>query len=185
MDTWVWIVVAIVAIAIVAAAAYFAYTARRRKQLREGFGPEYERTVAEAPTRREAESELLDRRKRREELDIVPLSPSARDRYVRDWETAQARFVDDPEGAVGDANELIQKVMADRGYPVDDFEQRAADLSVDHAEVVENYRAGHAIARRTVRGEADTEDLRQAMVHYRALFADLLETHGDREEAHS
>ncbi len=176
MPVWLWIVIAVVVVLAAAAAAYLAYVQRRRARLREGFGPEYDRTLADAPTRREAEEELLERQKRRDELDIRPLSPGGRERYASQWEATQARFVDDPEGAIGDADDLIQEVMRERGYPVEDFDQRAADLSVDHPHVVEHYRAGHAIRRRHVHGEATTEELRQAFVHYRALFEELLET---------
>jgi hypothetical protein len=176
MDTWVWIVIAVAVVVVVAVLLWVAVTNRRRKELQEGFGPEYERTVADAPSRREAEAELRERRDRHDEFDIRPLSSDARERYTREWETTQAKFVDDPEGAIRDADDLIQSVMRERGYPVEDFDQRAADLSVDHPDVVENYRQGHDLARRTVRGEGDTESLRQALVHYRALFAELLET---------
>lgn len=183
MDTWVWIVIAVALVVAVAALVWAVAANRRRQKLQEGFGPEYDRTVAEAPSRREAEAELRERRERHDEFDIRPLSPDARERYTREWETTQAKFVDDPEGAIRDADDLIQSVMRERGYPVEDFDQRAADLSVDHPDVVENYREGHDLARRTVRGEGDTETLRQAIVHYRALFAELVETHDtdDRE----
>ena len=174
MSTWVWIVIAIAAVIVVAAVAWSAYNARRRKGLQERFGGEYDRTVADAPSRREAESELSEREKRRQELDIRPLEQSARDRYVSEWRNTQARFVDDPEAAVGDADRLIQQVMRERGYPVEDFEQRAADVSVDHPEVVNNYRAAHAISIAHERERASTEDLRVAMQHYRLLFDELV-----------
>lgn len=182
MDTWVWIVIAIVAIVVIAAVVVGVTRSRRRKQLQEGFGPEYDRTVAEAPSRREAEAELQERRERHDELELSPLDDAARERYLREWEATQARFVDDPAGAIGDADGLIQQVMQDRGYPVDDFDQRAADLSVEHSDVVENYRAAHAISRSNVHGDAGTEDLRQAMVHYRLLFQELVGS-GERVEA--
>jgi hypothetical protein len=181
MPDWAWILIAVAAVVVLALLAYGAFRANRRKQLKDTFGPEYERTVADAPTRREAEADLLERRKRHEEFDIRPLSPAARDGYVSLWEKTQARFVDDPQGAIEEADDLIQQVMRERGYPVEDFDTRAADLSVDHAEVVEHYRAGHAIAERNTRGEADTEELRQAMVHYRALFDDMLQTATETE----
>jgi hypothetical protein len=184
MDTWVWIVIAIAAIVVIGLLAYVASRERRRKQLREGFGPEYERVVSEAPSQREAEAELVERRKRHEEFDLRPLGEEERRRYVREWDTVQARFVDDPGGAIGEADDLIQQVMRDRGYPVEDFEQRADDLSVEHPQFVEHYRAGHAIARAHARGEASTEELRQGLVHYRSLFENLLETGaGERMEA--
>ena len=174
MDTWVWIVIAVAVVVVLAAVAWYLTTARRRRELQERLGPEYDRTVAEAPSRREAESELRERVERHDELDIRPLPEQARERYVRAWEAAQARFVDDPEGAIGEADELIQSAMRERGYPVEDFDGRSADLSVEYPHVVDHYREGHAIARRSIRGEADTESLRQAMVHYRALFAELV-----------
>ena len=176
MDTWVWIVIAIAAVVVLAIVLWSVLRTRRTRTLREGFGPEYDRTVAEAPSKREAEADLAERQKRREELDIRPLSPGARDRYVEEWRTTQARFVDDPAGSIGDADTLIQQVMRDRGYPVEDFDQRAADVSVDHPEVVNNYRAAHGISIAHERGKASTEDLRQALIHYRSLFDELLET---------
>lgn len=176
MDTWVWIVLAVVAVAIVAAVAWWLTRERRSRRLRETFGPEYDRTVTEAPTRGEAEEMLRERERRHDEFDIRPLTPAARDRYVAEWERLQARFVDEPSAAIGDADELIQQVMRERGYPVEDFEQRAADLSVDHPDVVEDYRAAHTVARAHVRGEASTEDLREGLLRYRSLFERLLET---------
>jgi hypothetical protein len=175
MSTWVWIVIAIVAVAVVAGIVWAAMRARRTQTLREGFGPEYDRAVADAPSKHEAEAELEERRKRREELDIQPLTPAARDGYLSEWQTTQASFVDDPGEAIGEADSLIQRVMRERGYPVEDFDQRTADISVDHPDVVNNYRAAHGIATAHERGKASTEDLRQAMVHYRALFSELLE----------
>lgn len=181
MDTWVWIVIAAIAIIVVGGIVWSVMQRRRRAALQNQFGPEYERTVEDADSKRQAERELRDRQERRSELDVKPLAPGARDRYVRAWEQLQARFVDDPDGAVGHADELIQEVMRERGYPVDDFDQRAADISVDHPQLVENYRAAHAIARKQVHGDADTEELRQAVVHYRALFEELLVSSDDAE----
>ena len=120
------------------------------------------------------------RAERRDELEIRPLAPGARERYVAEWQRVQARFVDDPDGAVREADMLIQSVMSDRGYPMDDFDQRAADISVDHPRVVENYREGNRLARANALGDGTTEDLRQAMQHYRALFDELLEEASER-----
>ena len=181
MDTWVWIAVAVVVIAAIALVAAVATRKRRTEQLREGFGPEYDHVVEETGDRREAERELAERRKRHDELEIVTLSDGVRERYSEEWRQVQARFVDEPEAAVREADELVQRVMSDRGYPVaDDFERRAADVSVDHPDVVEDFREGHRLA-----GESDTESLRQAMVHFRSLFAQLLEGGRDREEVRS
>ena len=176
MPGWVWIVIAIAAVVVLAVVVWSALRTRRTQTLKEGFGPEYDRTVADAPSKREAEAELSERQKRREELDVKPLSPGARERYVELWQATQARFVDDPGGAITEADLLIQQVMRERGYPVEDFEQRAADVSVDHPDVVNNYRAAHGISIAHERERASTEDLRRAMVHYRSLFDDLLET---------
>jgi FtsZ-interacting cell division protein ZipA len=176
MDTWVWIVIAVAAVALVALGLWYVTRARQTTKLRETFGPEYDRTLSDAPSKREAEAELSERRERTEQFDVQPLSQTSRDRYLRAWEGTQARFVDDPPGAIDEADSLIQDVMRERGYPVEDFDQRAADLSVDHPDVVENYRAAHALAVRVDDGEVETEELRVAMVHYRSLFEDLLET---------
>jgi hypothetical protein len=179
VESWIWILIAAVAIIIVGGLVWSMMRRRRSAALHDRFGPEYERTVEETDSRREAERELKEREERRDELDIRPLSPGARDRYSRSWEHLQARFVDDPAGAVSEADELIQDVMRERGYPVEDFDRRAADLSVDHPELVENYRAAHGIARKHIHGDADTEELRQAVVHYRSLFDELLESHSE------
>jgi hypothetical protein len=174
MATWVWIVIAVAAVVVLALVLWNALRARRTRTLREGFGPEYDRTVADAPSKREAEAELAERRKRREELDIRPLDEGAREHYADEWQATQARFVDDPGGAIAEADVLIQRVMRERGYPVEDFEQRAADVSVDHPDVVNNYRAAHGISVAHERKRATTEDLRVAMQHYRSLFDELL-----------
>src|SRR3954451_1124578 len=169
------VIVAIVVIALIVAAIVL-MRQRRSQQLQEGFGPEYERTVEErGGGRREAEPELRERRQRRDQFEIRELEPAARDRYADRWRDAQRRFVDEPAPAVGEADALVMEVMRDRGYPVaDEFDQRAADVSVDHPDVVEHYRAAHDISGRATAGEASTEDLRQAMVHFRALFVELL-----------
>jgi hypothetical protein len=174
MDTGLLVAIVVV-IVLLALLAFFAGRQRRSRKLQETFGPEYDRTVSETGDRRAAEAELLERTGRREGFDIVPLEPEARARYVEAWRNTQAQFVDEPAEATREADRLITSVMRDRGYPVDDFEQRAADLSVDHPQVVDDYRAAHAIAAANDRSEASTEDLRQALVHYRSLFEDLLE----------
>jgi hypothetical protein len=175
MLTWLWVVIVVAAVLVVAAIVWAAAKARRTKALKGRFGPEYDRVAADAPSRREAEAELRDREQRRDELDIRPLDSQARERYRARWQEVQARFVDDPEGSVAAADSMIQNVMRERGYPVEDFDTRAADLSVDHSEVVENYRAGHAIAVAHDRGNAGTDDLRTAIQHYRVLFVELVE----------
>lgn len=175
MPSWVWVLIAIAVVVVLAVVLWRALARRRSARLQQQFGPEYDRAVDTTGSKRDAEAELQAREERREQLDIRPLSRAARDRYMQSWQSVQARFVDDPRGAVAGADSLIQSVMAERGYPVDDFEQRAADVSVDHPHVVENYRHGHELARASARGDDSTEDLRQAMRHYRALFEELVE----------
>ena len=182
MPTWAWIVIVVVAVALVLAALPLVASRRRRKRLKERFGPEYERTVAQSGGRREAERELGQREVKRQRLQIVPLSPEARDRYLRSWRDLQERFVDEPSQSMTSADRLVTEVMRERGYPMDEFEQRAADVSVDHPRVVENYRSAHRICVAEGNGTATTEDLRQAVVHYRALFDELLETDDQPDE---
>jgi hypothetical protein len=158
---------------------------RRSDEIRGKFGPEYERLVRERGDPRHVERELDDRVQRVKQLHIQPLSPEHRARFAEAWRSDQARFVDDPKAAVVEADRLVADLMQVRGYPVGDFEQRAADVSVDHPHVVQNYRTAHDIAVREQRGEASTEDLRKAMVHYRALFEDLLDAaDAEPREAH-
>jgi FtsZ-interacting cell division protein ZipA len=178
METWVWIVIAAVAVVALLGVVWAASRTRRTQALQDRFGPEYDRTVEHSGDRREAERELREREKRHAELELRPLAPEARDRYVQEWQETQGRFVDDPKGAVKDADRLVQHVMKERGYPVDDFEQRAADISVEHPELVEKYRTAYGIARASERGEASTEDLRHSVRHYRALFVELLDVRG-------
>lgn len=175
MDVWVWIAIAVVAALVVLAVSWGATRTRRTRSLQERFGSEYDRTVEHAGDRREGERELRAREKRHEELDLRPLAPEQRDRYVQEWRETQSRFVDDPAGAVARADALVRSVMKDRGYPVEDFEQRAADISVDHPNLVEKYRTADGIARASERGEASTDDLRHSVRHYRALFVELLD----------
>jgi hypothetical protein len=174
-----WVVVAaIVAVVLVVACAAM-LRQRRTARLREGFGPEYDRALEEHGDQRTAEEDLRRRRERRRGLDIRPLAPETRERCAERWTATQRRFVDAPASAVADADGLVAEVMRERGYPVDDFEQRAADVSVDHPETVDHYRRAHAISVDSARGMASTEDLRKAMVHFRALFDDLLHDGAD------
>jgi hypothetical protein len=173
MDTRILIAV-IVALLVLAVGAWLFMQKRRTDELRRRFGPEYDRLVREEGDRRRAEAALEQREKRVEQLAIRPLPADERARFAEAWRSDQARFVDDPKGAVVEADRLVADLMMARGYPVGDFEQRAADISVAHPRVVENYRIAHDIAVRERRGEANTEDLRKALVHYRALFDDLL-----------
>lgn len=179
MPSWVWVVIALAAVVVLAIVVWQALARRRTGQLQEQFGPEYDRTVGTAESKREAEAELQAREQRRRELEIRPLPSAARYRYLEAWQGVQSQFVDDPSAAVARADELIQSVMSERGYPVEDFEQRAADVSVDHPQVVENYREGHRLAQSTANGSGSTEDLRQAMRRYRALFDELVEPAAD------
>jgi hypothetical protein len=187
MPVWGWIAIAaIVVIAAIAIAIVVARSANSRKRtarLKERFGPEYERTLGETGEQRAAEAELAARERRRDELNIVALSPQAREKYAANWRALQTAFIDNPSTAVADADRLVIEVMRERGYPIDDFDQRAADISVDHPAVVENYRAAHHISLSQQQGNVDTEEERQAFVHYRALFAKLLETDEDQDNS--
>lgn len=174
MDTWVWIVIAVAAV-VVLGVVWSATRASRTRSLKETFGGEYDRTVQQAGGKRDAERELRERQKRHDELDIRSLSPESHDRYVRRWQSTQSRFVDDPKGAVAEADSLVQQVMQERGYPTGDFESRVAEISVEHPDLVEKYRTAHGIAQKSERNEASTEDLRHSVRHYRALFSELLE----------
>ncbi|HET9399624.1 MAG TPA: hypothetical protein VFO34_01630 [Candidatus Acidoferrales bacterium] len=168
------VVIVVVAIVVVAAVVIFAMLRRRTEHLKSKFGTEYEREVKESGSARRAEQRLESREKRVDKFHIRPLGDADQKRFVERWRAVQAKFVDDPKGAVSDADRLINEVMNARGYPVSNFETAAADLSVNHARVVENYRAAHEIALRHSRGQASTEDLRQAMVYYRSLFEELV-----------
>ena len=178
MPFWGWILVAaIVVMVAVAIVAGIAVNRRHRTaSLKERFGPEYERTVSAAGEQRAAENELAARERKRDKLDILPLTPEASAGYAHRWQMVQTAFVDDPSSALGDADRLVTEVMRERGYPVDDFDQQAADISVDHPLVVENYRAAHAVHVSQQNGEVGTEAQRAAFVHYRTLFEQLLET---------
>ena len=169
------LVVGLLIIIAVAAIVWMYSRKRRSKQLRERFGPEYDRVVQREGDLRKGEGVLEMRAKDRDKLLIVPLSSATRSEFANRWTRVQSRFVDDPKGAVTEADQLVSEVMRARGYPVADFAQQAAVISVDHPVVVENYRVAHDIALRHSRGEASTEDLRKAMVHYRSLFEKLIE----------
>lgn len=170
-NTTIVLVVAILAIAAVAAALIM--RKRQSHHLKHHFGAEYDRALERTGDPKKAERELHAREKRVAKFELKPLEATDRARFVTTWTAVQAAFVDDPKSAVNTADDLLGEVMAARGYPVSDFEQRAADLSVEHPTVVQNYRAAHDIALRHQRGDAGTEDLRQAMIHYRALFEEL------------
>ena len=172
METWIWIVIVVLVVALVAALAYGIAAQRRSSQLKKRFGPEYDRAVDKAGSRREAETELSDIAKRREQLEIKPLPERARREYAAEWERVQRQFVEHPQHAVAAADDLIVSVMRDRGYPVDEFDDRTEFVSADYPDVASHYRSAHAIRRRG--GDATTEDLRQAFVHYRALFDEML-----------
>jgi hypothetical protein len=179
-----WTIVAgVVVIALLALAAwFFSQKKKQSARLQQRFGSEYGRTVGELGGRTKAESELKAREKRVEDLTITPLAPAEAARFSQAWNALQARFVDNPKGVVVQADQLVRELMLKRGYPMSDFERRAADISVDHPAVVENYRSAQTIAARDARGEADTEELRKAVVHYRVLFDDMLEVQEAKQE---
>jgi hypothetical protein len=169
-------IVGLIVVVVVVLIAVIAVILQRRKAaLRQRFGPEYDRTVRERGSEREAQTLLQKREQRVEKFHIRQLDATQRQQYADRWRVVQSRFVDDPRVAVIDADDAVVSLMGTRGYPIADFEQRAADLSVDHPHVVENYRAAHDIALRHRQGQASTEDLRQAMIYYRSLFEDLLD----------
>ena len=183
MTDMAWITIALVVVlALVGIGAWHFYQKKRSHALQKQFGPEYERTVTELGSRAKGESELKAREKRVERLEILPLAASDGARFSEAWQALQGRFVDNPKGVVIQAEQLVRELMEKRGYPMGDFEQRAGDISVDHPDVVANYRAAQAIAVRDQQGSADTEDLRKAVVYYRALFDELLEIRKPRQE---
>jgi hypothetical protein len=184
MPIWEWILVAaaiMIVVGVVIVAVGFTNGRRRTERLKLHFGPEYDRAVSESDDPRSAEKELSARVREHDKLDIVPLSPSALQEFTARWQAVQMGFVDDPARAVGEADRLVTGVMRERGYPVEDFERRAADISVDHPQVVENYRSAHEVFLAQERGDISTEHLRQAFVHYQALFGRLLETGEDTD----
>jgi hypothetical protein len=182
-----WTIVAgVVVVALLAVAAWlFSQRKKQSARLQQRFGPEYGRTVGELGGRTKAESELKAREKRVEQLSITPLAPAEATRFSQAWSALQGRFVDNPKGVVLQADQLVRELMLKLGYPMGDFERRAADISVDHPTVVEHYRAAQAIAARDERGEADTEELRKAVVHYRVLFDEMLDVKETKREVSS
>jgi hypothetical protein len=181
------IVLAVVVTLVIAVLLVWLYLRKRRTataELRKRFGPEYARAVQTHGSERRAEAKLVDREKRVEKLKIRDLDPTERERFSGQWQSVQSRFVDYPKGAVTEADELVSSLMLARGYPVADFDQRAADISVDHSLVVDHYRSAREIALQLRKGEATTEDLRTAMIHYRSLFEELVQvqTPGDKRE---
>ena len=174
-----WELALIIAVVVLAGiVVWLVLDKRKSTRLRSRFGPEYDRAVAEQGNRWRAERELQRRETRVERLSIHPLTATEHDRFLAAWQADQARFVDDPAGAVTEADRLVQEVMKTRGYPVADFDQRVEDISVDHPHLVQNYRAARALAEKHRLGQASTEDLRRALVYYRGLFDELLEVQG-------
>ena len=182
MDTITVIVVVVVVAVAAALVAFFLVKRRSSSQLQQRFGPEYERTVDETGDRRAAEKDLKQREKRRSQFEVRPLSSTAASRYREDWNDIQRGFVDEPGRAVEQADRLVIQMMRDSGYPVDEFELRADDISVDHPDVSQNYRDAHRVAVAQAQGQADTEQLRQAVTSYRRLVDVLLENHGAADQ---
>lgn len=179
------IIVVVLVLALAGGAAALVFQRRRSEQLQERFGSEYQRTVEETDDRRAAEKDLKQREKRRSEFEVQPLDPEAADDYREEWKNIQGRFVDEPGSAVEQADRLVVRIMRERGYPVDDFDQRADDISVDHPDVVQNYREAHDVALAQSRGQASTEQLRQAVTAYRRLVDALLPGNETTEEGRS
>jgi len=180
------IILAVILIAVaLAAVAWLIMQRQRSLRLKRRFGPEYDLTLSEYRSRAKAEAELQKREQRVARLTIVPLTPADAARFYQAWSALQSRFIDNPKGVVAEADQLVREVMVKRGYPMGDFERRAADISVDHPAVVSNYRAAQVIAARDAGGEADTEELRKAVVHYRTLFDELLDVAPDAATAPS
>jgi hypothetical protein len=177
------VIILIIVVLVVVAAIVVGVQAGRRKKLQNTFGPEYDRVVADTGSRADAEKELRERERRHAELELKPLSSESQARYAAAWEEVQIQFVDTPDQAVATADDLVTRLIAERGYPTGDYDDQLADLSVEHARTLGHYRDAHAISRRSQSGEASTEDLRQALVHYRALFADLLGTEPVKTES--
>src|SRR4029453_4500395 len=179
--TWLLVVLAIVVVVVVAVVAT---SQLRSRSLKQRFGPEYEHLVDEEGDRRSAEAELRGRVKRRDSFEVTELDPAAREAYTEQWLQVQQRFIDEPEQTVADADGLVQTVMRERGYPVDEFDERIEMISVDHPELADNYRTAHAIQLRSDQQDASTDDLREAFQRYRALFAELLADGDGSDDAH-
>ncbi|WP_222869804.1 hypothetical protein [Actinomadura decatromicini] len=179
MSTAIWVIIAVIVVAALVTAAFLARNASRTRRLRQRFGPEYDRTVERTGGRAAAERELLSRERRHEELDLRDLDPARREQYREQWLRVQERFVDAPDAAVEEADRLVTVVMSERGYPTRGFEEKVAHLSVEHGRTMDHYRNAHAISGKAAAKQASTEDLRQAMVHYRALFEELLAAPGE------
>lgn len=167
------VIVAIVVVLIVVAAGLLILN--RSHRLRERFGPEYDRMLGTGENRRAVERELRDRERRHDDLDLRPLTPEARDQFAKEWAAVQEKFIDSPGGAVREADQLVSRLMHERGYPTDGYEQQVKDLSVEHGHCLTHYREAHEIGLRAEEQQATTEDLRNAMVHYRTVFDDLLD----------
>jgi hypothetical protein len=181
MQTVVWVAIAVVVLIVLGFAIAYAVQRQRSERLRARFGPEYDRTVEAAGDRRRAERELGAREERRSRFQIRELEPADRERYREAWQRVQAHFVDRPATALGQADGLVTEVMRSRGYPMDDFDQAAADVSVDHPREVEDFRMAHAATAAAERDETNTEDMRLGMQRYRSLFTSLLGEDGGRE----
>ena len=184
MRTAIVILVLVVLALLVVAAVMAARKKKKREELRGTFGPEYDRTVEDAGSRRKAEQHLEERKERHDSLEIRPLPAARRERYLDRWGHVQAGFVDAPERALDDADTLLIEVLEERGYPVDDFDTRAEMLSVEHADLLDHYRKGHRVVVDAREGRADTESTRQAMLHFRTVFAELLHDSGGTTDAY-
>ncbi|MEV0067586.1 MULTISPECIES: hypothetical protein [unclassified Amycolatopsis] len=174
MPTWLIVVIVVVAVVVIGAVAWLVVQERQRKRLQQQFGSEYSRAVEESDSPRAAQRELAERERRHRDLDIRPLSASARERYAQHWALIQEKFVDQPAGALDEADDLLVAVMSERGYPTEGYDQQLSDLSVRHSRTLEHYRAAHETHRRHSETALSTEELRSAMVHYRTVFEDLL-----------
>jgi hypothetical protein len=181
MSTGATILVIVVAVIVLGLIGWYVLTQTRRKELRQRFGPEYDRALEDGEDRRAVEHELAEREKRHSQLDIHPLAEPVRERYAQQWTTIQTRFVDQPDNAVAEADRLVTAVMGARGYPTEGYQQQLSDLSVRHASTLDHYRSAHEVKGRSDQHRASTEELREAMVHYRALFEDLLKSDVDDE----